>query len=96
MSCIIVMKVYDQGMSIYNLSNLLGLDGSHYDPTARHEENDHGVVDVIVAYPQDEAEDLKDVEGIQNLEHGQGEKTLDRDDDLVVAVDPAPHRLLRA
>lgn len=73
----------------------LSLNGRHNNATACHWDDDQSIIDVIIAYPQKEAQYLKDVKGIQYFKSHQSEKALGGNDYLVAAINTPSHRLLR-
>lgn len=66
------------------------LEDRHYDAGARHDENDHRVVIIIVRDPQANAKQLEDVERIKHFEAEQREYALHGNHDLVVTVNASP------
>lgn len=61
--------------------------------SCRHDENRHGVQNIVIQKPQAEREELENVERVQHFQEEQRKNTLHGHHNLVVAVEPSPVNL---
>lgn len=74
-----------------NFSGLKHGDGA---AACRHDENRHGIQDVVIQKPKAEGEQLEDVERVQHFQEEQRQNALHWHHNLVVAVQSSPVNLI--
>lgn len=81
-------------LKIGKIAYFSGLKNGDGAASRRHDENRHGVQDVVVQKPQAEREELEDVERVQHFQEEKRENTLHGHHDLIVAVQSSPAKKL--